>query len=118
MPAELSAVAVLALALLHEHPMHPYQVHQVLTRRGDTRLVRVSPGSVYHAVERLARDGLARPVGTDRDGRRPERTTYEITDAGRDAFADRVRGLLGEEHPSYPCSPSGSPSATSCPSPT
>ncbi|MGN8246857.1 PadR family transcriptional regulator [Cellulomonas soli] len=102
MPAELSAVAVLALALLHERPMHPYQVHQTLTRRGDTRLVRVNPGAVYHAVERLERDGLARTVGTDRDGRRPERTTYEITPAGREAFADRVRGMLGEDHPAYP----------------
>lgn len=100
--AELSAVAVLALALLHERPLHPYQVHQVLTQRGDARLVRVSPGAVYHAVERLERDGLAQVVGTDRDGRRPERTTYEITAAGRAAFATRVRALLGEDHPSYP----------------
>lgn len=100
--AELSAVAVLVLALLHEQPMHPYQLHQTLVERGDTRIVRVNPGAVYHGVERLERDGLVEAVGTDRTGKRPERTTYRITDAGRAAFAERVASLLGDEHPAYP----------------
>lgn len=102
MRSELSAVAVLVLALLHEQPMHPYQVHQVLLRRGDTRLVRINAGAVYHAVERLARDGFVQVVGTDREGRRPERTTYEVTSGGRAAFADRVGRLLEDDLPSYP----------------
>ena len=58
--AELSAVAVLVLGLLHEQPMHPYQLHQTLVERGDTRIVRVNPGAVYHGVERLERDGWSR----------------------------------------------------------
>lgn len=99
---ELSAVAVLLLALLHEQPMHPYQLHQALVERGDTRLVRVNAGAVYHGIERLERDGLVEAVGTDREGRRPERTTYRLTDAGRAAFAVRLRSLLGDDHPPYP----------------
>ncbi|MDM7855628.1 PadR family transcriptional regulator [Cellulomonas alba] len=102
MPAELSAVAVLLLALLHEQPMHPYQLHQTLLERGDARLVRINAGSVYHGVERLERDGLVEAVGTDRAGRRPERTTYRLTDAGREAFARRLTSLLGDDHPAYP----------------
>ena len=100
--AELSAVAVLVLGLLHEQPMHPYQLHQTLVERGDTRIVRVNPGAVYHGVERLERDGLVEVVGTDRTGKRPERTTYRITDAGRAEFATRLTSLLGDEHPAYP----------------
>lgn len=100
--AELSAVAVLVLALLHEQPMHPYQLHQTLVERGDARIVRVNPGAVYHGVERLERDGLVEVVGTDRTGKRPERTTYRITDAGRAACAERLASLLGDEHPAYP----------------
>jgi len=100
--AELSAVAVLVLGLLHEQPMHPYQLHQTLVERGDTRIVRVNPGAVYHGVERLGRDGLVEVVGTDRTGKRPERTTYRITDAGRAEFATRLTSLLGDEHPAYP----------------
>ncbi|MDM7830752.1 PadR family transcriptional regulator [Cellulomonas edaphi] len=99
---DLSAVAVLVLGLLHEQPMHPYQAYQALVERGDNRLVRVNPGAVYHGVERLERDGLVEVVGTEREGRRPERTTYRLTGAGREAFAVRLRSLLGDDHPAYP----------------
>lgn len=99
---ELSAVAVMILALLHEQPMHPYQVHQNLVERGDTRLVRVNAGAVYHGVERLEKEGLVEAAGTERAGNRPERTTYRITDAGRSAFAARLTSFLGDDHPAYP----------------
>ncbi|WP_034649496.1 PadR family transcriptional regulator [Cellulomonas sp. HZM] len=112
---ELSAVAVLLLALLHEQPMHPYQLHRSLVQRGDTRLVRVNPGAVYHAVERLERDGLVEVVGVDREGGRPERTTYQVTDAGRAAFEHRLRSLLGDEHRTYPLFPVGLAEANELP---
>ncbi|MGY4643536.1 helix-turn-helix transcriptional regulator [Cellulomonas sp. URHB0016] len=99
---ELSAVAVLLLATLHEQPMHPYQLHQTLVERGEERLVRITLGAVYHGVERLEREGLVEVVGTDRTGNRPERTTYRLTDAGRTAFARRLTSFLGEDHPAYP----------------
>ena len=99
---ELSAVAVLILAMLHEQPMHPYQVHQTLVERGDTRLVRVNAGAVYHGIERLEKEGLVEAAGTERAGNRPERTTYRITDAGRSAFAARLASFLGDDHPSFP----------------
>jgi len=103
MPAgELSGVSVLLLALLSERPMHPYEAFGLLEERHDTRLVRVTAGAVYHGFERLERDGLARREGTDRQGRRPERTTYALTDAGRDALSQRVRSLLADDHPAYP----------------
>lgn len=100
--SELSGVSVLLLALLSERAMHPYEAFGLLEERHDTRLVRVTAGAVYHGFERLERDGLARREGTDRQGRRPERTTYAITSAGRDALSHRVRSLLADEHPAYP----------------
>ncbi|NKY41426.1 helix-turn-helix transcriptional regulator, partial [Cellulomonas septica] len=99
---ELSAVAVLVLGLLREHPRHPYDVFQTLVERRDTRLVRVNPGAVYHAVERLARDGLVEALGTERSGNRPERTTYRLTDAGRTAYERRLASFLGDDHPVHP----------------
>src|SRR5690606_34329055 len=57
------------------------------------------PRSLYHAVERLARDGLIVPVETSREGRRPERTVYEITDDGREELASRLRALLERPDP-------------------
>ncbi|MHA7135543.1 PadR family transcriptional regulator [Oerskovia turbata] len=102
---ELSAAALLLLGLLHERPMHPYQAHQTLKQRGDDRLASITPGSVYHAMDRLESDGLVEIVGTDRDGNRPQRTTYRLTDAGREAFAARTALLLGEPRREHPCFP-------------
>lgn len=99
---ELSAVAVLTLALLHEQPMHPYQVHRTLVERGDTRLVRVNAGAIYHGIERLEKAGLVEAVGTERAGNRPERTTYRITGAGHAALIARLASFIGDDHPSYP----------------
>ncbi|GAA3207569.1 PadR family transcriptional regulator [Oerskovia jenensis] len=102
---ELSAAALLLLGLLHERPMHPYQVHQTLKQRGDDRLASITPGSVYHAMDRLESEGLVEAVGTDREGNRPQRTTYRLTDAGREAFAARTALLLGEPRREHPCFP-------------
>lgn len=107
MPAGLSAVSVLLLALLQERPMHPYEAFGLLEQRHDTRLVRVNAGAVYHGFDRLERDGLAARIRIDRHGRRPQRTTYDITDAGREALAARIENLLCEIQPPYPLFPVG-----------
>ena len=107
MTADLPAVAVMTLALLREQPAHPYEVFRTLEQRCDTRLARVNAGAVYHAVDRLVADGLAEVVGTEREGRRPERTTYCITGAGEAALAPRIVSLLADDHPAYPLFPVG-----------
>ena len=107
MTTDLPAVAVMTLALLREQPAHPYEVFRTLEQRCDTRLARVNPGAIYHAVERLVADGLAEVVGTEREGRRPERTTYRVTEAGEAALAPRIVSLLADDHPAYPLFPVG-----------
>jgi DNA-binding PadR family transcriptional regulator len=52
------------------------------------------PRSMYHAVDRLLRDGLIAVHEVRRDGPRPERTVYALTGAGRAALDDRVERLL------------------------
>jgi DNA-binding PadR family transcriptional regulator len=101
----LTPLAVSGLALLCERPMHPYEMYRLMMDRRGDRVVKVRPGSLYHAVDRLAADALVEAVGTDRDGGRPERTTYRITEAGRTAMQDWIRALLEEpvnEFPSFP----------------
>jgi DNA-binding PadR family transcriptional regulator len=90
----LTPLAMLALGLLTERPMHPYEMLRVLRARGEDRLVPLSNGTFYHAVSRLAASGLAVEEAVGRDGNRPERTTYAITDAGRAASQDWVRREL------------------------
>ncbi|MBG0739976.1 PadR family transcriptional regulator [Paeniglutamicibacter antarcticus] len=98
----LSPLSVAALALLAEHPMHPYEMYQSLTARSQDRLLKVRPGTLYHGVGRLAEQGLVNVVGTDREGNRPERTTYEISANGRRALSERLRELLAVPVDEYP----------------
>lgn len=101
----LTPLAISALALLNERPMHPYEMYQLLLERHEDRFVKIRPGSLYHTVERLHGDELVEITGTDRNGNRPERTTYAITAAGRNAVTARVRELISQpvrEYPHFP----------------
>ena len=98
----IGPLAVAALGLLLERPMHPYEMVQLLLARSEDRLIKVRPGSLYHAVDRLHSDGLVRPVGTERAGNRPERTTYAITSEGVDALGEWVRQALSTAEPEFP----------------
>ncbi|MFD1714996.1 PadR family transcriptional regulator [Amnibacterium flavum] len=103
----LTPLAVAALAMLVESPMHPYEMYQLMLHRREDGIVKLRPGSLYHTIARLERDGLAVAAGTDREGNRPERTTYAITDTGRAALAERVAGMLEEPADEYPEFPLG-----------
>jgi DNA-binding PadR family transcriptional regulator len=101
----VTPLGISALALLAERPMHPYEMYRLLLERYEDRRVKVRPGSLYHTVDRMAENGLVEAVGTERDGGRPERTTYRITEAGRGALAERIRTLLAipvAEYPQFP----------------
>ncbi|MBA9003598.1 PadR family transcriptional regulator [Thermomonospora cellulosilytica] len=86
-------VGTTVLAFLLQRPRHPYQMHRFIV---DTHKDYISglPRSLYHAVDRLARDGLIEAVGTDREGRGPERTIYRITDEGRGELVHRLRRMM------------------------
>ncbi|MDQ1123644.1 PadR family transcriptional regulator [Microbacterium trichothecenolyticum] len=87
----LTPLAVMILATLRESDMHPYELMRLLKERRDDRLVPLQKGTIYHTVARLERDGLLAEVGVDRDGNRPERTTYTLLDAGRHAVEEWIR---------------------------
>lgn len=103
--SQLNPLAFSALAILIEQPMHPYEMYQLMLARREDRVVKVSAGSLYRAVERLARDGLIRETATERMGNRPERTVYTLTEAGRAAFDESLETMLGRvvnEFPEFP----------------
>ncbi|HWI31507.1 MAG TPA: PadR family transcriptional regulator [Microbacterium sp.] len=90
----LTPLAVTALALLEERPMHPYEMLQLLRLRGKDAVLTIKPGSFYHTVARLAELGFADVHSTGRDGNRPERTLYALTEAGHEAIVRWVRAHL------------------------
>jgi DNA-binding PadR family transcriptional regulator len=98
----LTPLSLAVLRLLRERPMHPYEAHQLIRDRAVDRVIKVRPGSLYHAVERLHRLGLVAPVETGREGRRPERTVYAITEAGHDEYMANLRDLIRHPQEEYP----------------
>ncbi|MES1169908.1 MAG: PadR family transcriptional regulator, partial [Leifsonia sp.] len=92
----MTPLAVSALALLEERPMHPYEMLQLLRVRAKAEMITVKAGSLYHTMSRLVDHGLAEIHGTERDGNRPERTVYRLTDAGRRCYVAWVRSRLLE----------------------
>jgi len=89
------------LATLDVQPSHPYEIQRLIRERHNEFAI-VPPRSLYHAVDRLQQAGLVEPVETNREGKRPERTIYQITKAGRDEFYLRLRGMLSKPAKEYP----------------
>lgn len=89
-------LALAVMALLEERPMHPYEMVSLMRERGKHESVRLKYSSLYSVVEALGREGLISARETVREGRRPERTIYELTEAGRVEFFDWLRELIGE----------------------
>ncbi|GAA0816887.1 PadR family transcriptional regulator [Spirilliplanes yamanashiensis] len=74
-------------------PVHGYDVRRELLSWSADKWANVQPGSIYHALRKLAEEGLLREVATEQVGARPARTTYEITPAGKDEFETLLRRL-------------------------
>ena len=74
--------------------MHPYEVAQTLRARAKHESIRLNYGSLYGVVEALEKRQLIQARETVRAGRRPERTIYEITDAGLREMADWLSELV------------------------
>src|SRR3954453_13235455 len=87
-------LALAVLSCLSEKPMHPYEISTTLRTRGKEKSIKLNYGSLYAVVESLQKHGLITARETKRDGRRPERTVYEITGAGAEEFEDWLAELL------------------------
>jgi DNA-binding PadR family transcriptional regulator len=95
-------VALSVLNLLNERPMHPYEMRMLMRERGHDRAFQIKESSVYDTVTRLADRGFIEPVEVSRQGRRPERTVYAITGAGRDELLVWLKDLTSEPESNYP----------------
>ncbi len=87
-------LALAVLGCLTERPMHPYEISQTLRSRGKEDSIKLNYGSLYSVVDALTKHGLIEARETVREGRRPERTIYAVTAAGRDEYEDWLAELL------------------------
>lgn len=95
-------LALAILSALVERPMHPYEIASVLRERGKDYSIKIRWGSLYTVVGNLEKHGFVEATETTRSGRRPERTVYRITQAGRDEAMDWLRELLSVPEREFP----------------
>ena len=95
-------LALAVLACLSERPMHPYEMAATMRTRGQDASIRLNYGSLYGVVETLLKRGLVEEQEVVREGRRPERTVYRITDDGRAELEDWMAQLLGRAAKEFP----------------
>ena len=101
-----SPLALAILGLLENGPMHPYGIQRLIKRWGKDKVVNVDQrASLYRMIDRLEGAGLITAGGTERDERYPERTTYHLTDAGREATQQWLAEMVStprNEFPEFP----------------
>ena len=87
-------LALSLLSLLAQRPMYPYEMAQVLRARGKEKNFKINWGSLYTVVANLEKYGFISESGTGREGRQPERTTYQLTEQGMAELRDWLSELL------------------------
>ena len=95
-------LALAVLSCLREQPMHPYEMAATMRTRGKEHSIKLNYGSLYTVVDNLAKHGLIEAIGAQREGRRPERTVYRLTDAGRTELDDWMAELISTPAQEYP----------------
>src|SRR5215469_16000981 len=101
-----SPLALAVLSLLHAAPLHPYAMQRLLREWGKDAVVNVGQrANLYKTIGRLLEGGLIAIRKTERDQQYPERTVYELTDAGSRATLNWLTEMLAlprNEFPQFP----------------
>ena len=98
---DTSPLALSILELLNERPMHPYELAATMRDRHYDEFIRLNFGSLYHTVDSLERDGLIVSAEKEKEGNRPERTIYRLTDSGRDVLLEVVSEIVAQPRREY-----------------
>lgn len=98
-----SPLALTVLSLLHLGPLHPYGIQRLIKEWGKDKVVNVGQrASLYKTINRLSEAGLVAVRHTERDQLYPERTVYELTDAGRAACHQWLGDMLAKPRNEFP----------------
>jgi DNA-binding PadR family transcriptional regulator len=86
-------IVTAVLGLLLEQPSHPHRMLADLRERSAHHAAATTRGTLYNTVAALLGAGWIEEHGRQREGNRPERTVYALTESGR---AELVRRLDAE----------------------
>jgi len=95
-------LALAVLVLLYERPMHPYEMAATLRERRKEESIKLRYGSLYTVIDLLVKAGFIAQKKTTREGNRPERTVYQINNAGQAEMRRWMREILSTPSKEYP----------------
>ncbi|MEU6484582.1 PadR family transcriptional regulator [Streptomyces sp. NPDC046887] len=94
----MSAIRLLVLGAVRQHGRaHGYQVRNDLEFWGAHEWSNAKPGSIYHALKQMAKQGLLHAYETaPSTAGGPPRTEYEVTERGTEEFMALLRAGLSD----------------------
>jgi DNA-binding PadR family transcriptional regulator len=95
------SMKLVILGLLMEADRHPYEIRQTLKERALAPYIKMQDGSLYYAVDQLRKEGFVEAVEVVKDGVRPDKTIYRITESGRKHFQDLLFQQFDEKKRIY-----------------
>jgi DNA-binding PadR family transcriptional regulator len=88
------------LGLLRERPLYGYELKHIIEEHmGDW--TNIAFGSIYFALKKLSEEGFVEQIAIEREGRRPSRSVYQITEAGQVEFLRLLREVWREVERHY-----------------
>jgi DNA-binding PadR family transcriptional regulator len=88
---------------LHAAPLHPYAIQRLLKEWGKDNVINVGQrANLYKTIKRLLQAGLIAVRQTERDQQYPERTVYELTEAGRRAAHNWLTDMVVRPRNEFP----------------
>jgi len=86
------SVKAVILGILRRGPLHGYDLKRIITQEmGDW--TDIAFGSIYFALDALARDGFVTAETQESTAHRPSRIVYTLTDSGQAEYLTLLRGL-------------------------
>lgn len=77
-------------------PQHGYQIKKTISEQlADFTQIKLP--TIYYHLEKMETDGFL-TVSREKPGSRPEKTIYDVTDKGKEAFQNMLAGLLEFEY--------------------
>ncbi len=95
-------LALAILVLLYERPMHPYEMATTMRERRKESSIKLNYGSLYTVIEQLLREKFIAIREILKEGKRPEKTVYELTPSGETELIDWMRELVSSPVKEYP----------------
>lgn len=93
----MSATRLLVLGCVRMHgTAHGYQVRRELLTWSADKWANVAPGSIYHALKKMATEGLLEVASTEAHPGGPDRTAYCLTPDGETEFQLLLAKYLSE----------------------